>query len=32
LIEKRGRVTAVLDAAPSTQVRLMKKAILPSSC
>ncbi len=29
LIHRRGRVTAVLDAAPSTQVRLMKKAILP---
>lgn len=33
LIHRRGRVTAVLDAPPSTQVRLVKKALLPApSC
>lgn len=29
LIRRQGRVTAVLDAAPSTQIRLVKKTILP---
>ncbi len=28
LIQRRGRVTAVLDAPPQTEARLMKKAIL----
>ncbi len=29
LIHRRGRVTAILDAPPSTRVRLGRKAILP---
>lgn len=32
LIRRRGGVTAVLDAAPSTQVQLVRKAILPQPC
>lgn len=33
LIQRGGRVTAVLDAPPSTQVRLARKALLPApSC